>query len=345
MTFDFSIITNLDYEKRLGNLDALAHGVVKSKKNFPFFLINDKKYVFKPLSKTKPYTTPFFAYSEVVWSTIVNKYFDESAPIYKLAICSNYNDDFKTKYHHGTLVESLEKKDFNLLNLYQIYMKYKDNSVDIENYINYCEKFYSFTNILDTDIMNNNQKLGEKLAYQILLSILRLDQNYHYENPLFYEKENQIVDIVPPIDYEFSTMFMFLDNLELNLEKYIAALDLLLLKIDSNDILGKLKYETFGIIPQNLDKIAQKYPHIVKEFLTKLQNLITDLEDTSLKLEDKGYLVPFNSYNFEIGHARYKENNESKALEVESNLQQYSVDLDIINNIIYEETLNTCKIL
>lgn len=120
---------------------------------------------------------------------------------------------------------------------------------------------------------------------------------------------------------------------------------MLLFKIDSSNILGKLKYETFGIIPQNLDKIVQKYPRVVKKFLTKLQNLITDLEDTSLKLEDKGYLVPFNSYNFEIGHARYKENNESKALEVESNLQQYSVDLDIINNIIYEETLNTCKIL
>ena len=36
--------------------------------------------------------------------------------------------------------------------------------------------------------MKDNQELAKKLATQILLSILRLDQNYHYENVLFYEQ-------------------------------------------------------------------------------------------------------------------------------------------------------------
>lgn len=59
-----------DYNKRDGNLDAEAKGEVKSKKYFPYFYEKDKKIIFKPLSKTKPFSTPYFAYSEVVWSYI-----------------------------------------------------------------------------------------------------------------------------------------------------------------------------------------------------------------------------------------------------------------------------------
>lgn len=329
MLFNFNV-TQLNYEERLGNLDAKAYGVVKSIKNFPIFLIDDKEVIFKPLSKTKPLSTPFFAYSEVFWSTITNNYFDSSAPIYNLAICKNYGAEFISKYHHGTIVDSIERPDCKLINLYQIFLKYNDDSIDIKDYINYCEKFYDYSKILDTKIMNDDRKLGEQLAYQILLSILRLDQNYHYENPLFYERNGQIVSITPPIDYEFSTMFMYLDNLKLNIEKYNLALNELLLERDEKS---------------TIDIIIEKYPQVVSEFLKGLRMLIMDLEKTGFRLEDNNYITPFNSFNYKIGRARFKKNDELKALELEKELSQYNIDIDTVNNVVYDETLNTCKIL
>lgn len=344
MFFDFNV-TQLNYENRIDNLSAMAHGVVKSKKNFPVFLIDGKGFIFKPLSKTKPLSTPFFAYSEVFWSTIINHYFDSSAPIYKLAICNNYGDEFESKYHHRTIVESLERPRHKLINLYQIFLTHKDSNIDIKDYINFCEKFYDYTKILDTEIMNDERRLGEQLAFQILLSILRLDQNYHYENPLYYEKNGQLESIAPPIDHEFSTMFMYLDDLKANKKKYDSAISQLLFEKEENDPFGILKYELFAIIPQNIEKIIQNYPLVASDFLEKLQNLITDLETSGFELEDNGYITPFNSSNYMIGHARFKENDEPKALELERTLPQYNVDMDTINNIVYDETLSTCKIL
>lgn len=344
MLFNFDVV-QLDYKDRLGNLDAKAHGVVKSNKNFPLFLIDGKEVVFKPLSKTKPLSTPFFAYSEVFWSTIINHYFDASAPIYKLAICSNYDNAFASKYHHGTIVDSLERPNCKLINLYQIFLKNTEDNIDIKNYINFCEQFYDYTKILDAKIMNDERQLGEQLAYQILLSILRLDQNYHYENPLFYESKGQIVSMTSPIDYEFSTMFMYLDNLKFNMEKYQFALSKLLLKREEHDLFEMLKYETFATIPKNIEKIVEKYPQVVRKFLLQLQVLINDLEQFGFKLEDNGYITPFNSSNYKIGHARFKKNDEVMALNLEDTLPQYKVDINSINGVIYEETLNTCKVL
>ena len=96
MTFDWNVY-HYDYRNRLRNLTSSAKGVVKSNKFFPVFLEDGKEKVFKPLSKTKPLSTPYFAYSEVYWSTIINKYFDSNTPIYRLAICQNIEDDFENK--------------------------------------------------------------------------------------------------------------------------------------------------------------------------------------------------------------------------------------------------------
>ena len=84
MDFD---IYEFNYEDRIGNLKNEAQSKVKSEKHFPIFDIDGEKYIFKPLSKTKSFLTPFFAYSEVFWSNIINSYFDDKAPLYKLAIC------------------------------------------------------------------------------------------------------------------------------------------------------------------------------------------------------------------------------------------------------------------
>ena len=71
----FNVI-KLNYKDKNGILVTEAHSQVKSKKYFPIYVYNNKKMIFKPLSKTKPLTTPLFAYSEVYWSYIINKYFE-----------------------------------------------------------------------------------------------------------------------------------------------------------------------------------------------------------------------------------------------------------------------------
>ena len=60
---------------RIGNLTAEAVGVVKGEKHFPVYSGNR---IFKPLSKSKPFSTPLFAYAEVFWSNVINEYFVKS---------------------------------------------------------------------------------------------------------------------------------------------------------------------------------------------------------------------------------------------------------------------------
>ena len=86
-------VTKLNYEDRIGNLRSEAHGKVKSMKYFPIYEIDNRKMIFKPLSKTKPLLTPFFAYSEVYWSDIIKNYFDEKAPQYSLAISKGIEEN------------------------------------------------------------------------------------------------------------------------------------------------------------------------------------------------------------------------------------------------------------
>lgn len=53
------------YSNRLGNLTAEAVGVIKGEKHFPVF---EERIIFKPLTKSKPLSTPLFACAEVFWS-------------------------------------------------------------------------------------------------------------------------------------------------------------------------------------------------------------------------------------------------------------------------------------
>lgn len=71
------------YSARSGNLKAEAVGVVKGEKHFPVF---EGDVVFKPLTKSKPLSTPLFAYAEVFWSWVIDAYF-MPAPQYRLAFC------------------------------------------------------------------------------------------------------------------------------------------------------------------------------------------------------------------------------------------------------------------
>lgn len=93
---------------------------LKSIKRFPIYLVDGKRMIFKPLSKTKPLTTPFFAFSEVYWSYIFNKYFDSNTPRYFLATSNIALED--KYYSKGVIVEPIISKNENLVNLYDFFL-------------------------------------------------------------------------------------------------------------------------------------------------------------------------------------------------------------------------------
>lgn len=85
--------------------------------------------------------------------------------------------------------------------------------VKIDDYLNYCQMFYDYTEILEAAYFQSHPKLAEELAMQILISVWKGDQNYHYENVAFVcNEEDEILRMAPMIDHEFSTYFMFPDS-------------------------------------------------------------------------------------------------------------------------------------
>ncbi len=312
---------------KMGNLTAEAHSNVKSTKYFPMYEINGKIMIYKPLSKTKPYTTPFFSFSEVYWSYIINKYFDNNAPRYYLA----KNGDVEDKYYdRGVLVEDINKPGFKLINLYDYFIKHPNENVDIKDYINYCMKTYDYTGILGSDLVIKNDLIGKEIAYQILLSILRLDQNYHYENINFHEKDNKLL-VAEPIDFEFSTFFLLPDNInEYKAHKFTISTFLNIDYDDSKEMVLKKFFMKNNIditssITKNICMIVKMYPDVVKEFLNKLDKFINEF-DCKIFEDPDMYIEKFNSNSWQIGHAYYKDNDMEKYKDLSNKIISREID-------------------
>lgn len=342
-----------DYNNRYKNLEVKAQGVVKSEKFFPVFLNNGQEEIFKPLSKTKPYLTPFFAYSEVFWSRVINKYFDENTPVYRLAICNHYNESVPKYHNHGTIVPSVLKEDEKLVNLLEYFRDNPDPEVDINKYVNYCMKFYDYTHIFNSKLIKENYSLGESLARQVLLSILKADQNFHYENISFITKDEKITKLSPPIDHEFSSMFMFLDDPEKHNETFNEFIEKLTHKKEYSQtdklLIECIKeegiYSKFFPIQANLDIIVERYKGVVQDFLERLELFVDDLRKKPIDFKNNNYIQPFNSNNFEYGIKMYKENNIEEAQKIKSELIQTTVDLDVISNLVQREIIETATTL
>lgn len=347
---DFSIY-KYNYDERVGNLDKEAASEVKSKKHFPIFEENGRLRVFKPLSKTKPLTTPLFAYSEVFWSNIINRYFDSKAPIYSLAICEGIEKLDPKYYERGTIVDFIINQDEELINLFEYFRDNRDPKVNIDEYINYCEVFYDYSFFFETEIFKNNKELGGDLAKQILLSILRGDQNFHYENVSFVsDSEGAISRLAAPIDHEFSTMFMYPDDKNRHVgryEKFIKRLSFDRNHLDFEDSLLALAGIKNPIV-KNLDAICKYHPEVAEEFIYQLREFSKDFRTTSktdFYLQDNGFLIPFNSNEWLAGQKEYKDGNKEAADELRKGYELYSLNLKKFNNKVRDEVLETSKVL
>ena len=147
-------VRHYQYKNRIGNLKAEAVGVVSGEKHFPIF---PGDMIFKPLTKSKPFSTPLYAYAEVFWSTIINEYF-MPAPRYELAICEGYEAVNEKYLDYGTAVPMAYKEGESLLNLLEFFRKYPDEKVDIDNYVNYCQMFYDYRDIFEAAFFQEHRE-------------------------------------------------------------------------------------------------------------------------------------------------------------------------------------------
>lgn len=340
---------NLDIKNKYRNLDIEAKGEVKSTKYFPVFLKDGEEYIFKPLSKTKPFTTPLFAFSEVFWSYIIKKIFDTRAPLYQLAYCKGLTQEQPKYTNQGTLVKSVLKKNQEMINLLEIFNEYPEENVNISDYINYCMHTYDYTKILKSEFFKNHYELGQKLAFQILLSVLRQDQNFHYENVNFIKENNQIIDIAPPIDFEFSTAFLYPDQPSIN-ESYKKKYLTLPEPFDFKDCIHGLEIKGWFdpkayTIAQNIIVIVKLFPDVATDFVEKLEYLLIELDKIEI-MDEANYITKLNSASWQIGHARYKNNDEEAAKEYESKIIPVDINKEeFFQKIIDDNKENTEKLI
>lgn len=309
-------ILKLDYDDREGEMIVEANSKVSSMKIFPLYSIEGQKMLFKPLSYTKPLTTPFFAYAEVFWSYIFHQYFDNTIPLYSLAYCQHFTDYLPKYYSQGTVVALQQKKGCQIINLYDYFMLYPDKNVNIKDYINYCGKTYDYVDIFKAEIFSKNKSLLYKLALSILLSILKLDYNFHYENILLYVKNEHVIDLVPMLDHEFSLYFLFPDTNQYGkfFQKYL------------DDIISKE-----GTCYKNIAFIKQTFPEIYQLFIDRINIFKNDIKNLHIQF-NKEFVGKFSTHSWLIGDARYKHHDEKKAKEYEEIVEYvYANEFDFDN--------------
>lgn len=315
-------VKSLDYYNRTGNLKSEASGVVSSTKYFPTY--GDK--IFKPLSKIKPLSTPLFAYAEVYWSNIINRFIDDKTPIYSLARCFNIDKEQAKYYDKGTLVDNVLGEGEYLVNILELFRMYPDENVDIDNYINYCEMIYDFEIILKSNFFIEHKDLARKLAEQVLTSILRRDDNYHYENVSLIFKDGKVKYAAPMIDMEFSQFFMYPDELDTHEAKFslyddgmcpifnyddnlsyeenvVKFLDV----VENGSIHDNFSRSRSYLLMRNIRCITLMFPDLVEEFISKLNKIKEYVISHDITFNQE-FLSIFSSSDWEATRMIYKEN-------------------------------------
>lgn len=328
----FDTITELDYKDRSGNISVDTKAAGQSKKEFPFYIFDGKKYIFKPLSKTKPNSTIMFTFSEVFSSYIARTYFEPNSPQYRLAICKGITELQPKAYEKGVIVPSYLEEGEKTLNL----MEYLRNNLSKNNpindlviycfhngchvnsiqddiykyslscdfaepsilneYINYGMAIYNFFFMFNVEIFLDNKEYMNQLALQYLLSLLTRNHNFHYENFNFKTKDNRITGVVPPSDQEYSLMFIYPDQIEAH-----------------NLLVGsyKILLEELPFIKATIMKIAENSPETLEKFVEGLDQMINDLAIITIQFDNtSAFIEKMNSEAFFEHYYRYKLSNE-----------------------------------
>lgn len=336
-------IKKVNSKNKKRNLDIKASGVVSSTKYFPVFKEVNKEMIFKPLSKTKPFSTPLFSYSEVYWSYLLKKYMDFATPQYQLAYCEGLEMEQPKYYEKGCLVENVLQEGEKLINLLEYFKQKKDPKVSIDDYINYCEVQYDYEPILRSNLFTNRKDLGQELAKQILCSILRRDDNYHYENVSMIIKDGQIIKMAPMMDLEFSEFFMFpdFDNYH-NMKKILYEIG------TTQDVETDNSYQIQNI-RKNLKTIVELYPEVVENFLERIILMKEEVMNLEIKFENN-FLGEFSSIDWIPTRMIYKEGKKKEDKEYieskeESEKSRIVLEKERFNEQLKKEVLESIELL
>ena len=331
---DLFKVTNLNINQKVRNLDIKAMGEVKSTKFFPVFKLNNQEYIFKPLSKTKPRLSPLFSYSEVFWSYVYQHYFENQAPQAKLAVVEGMSKEQPKYYDKGILIPNMLNSNQKLISLYEFFLNHPDKNVNIKSYINYCEYFYNYRDILKSSYLEANPNLNKQIAKQILLSILRADQNFHYENINFIMENEQIIQVAPAIDFEYSTMFYLVDKPikhHFYMQEYLKSM----YPISQAEDVQSLSLENV----KSIATIVELYPEIVYQFLENLDTFNNAIANFKITDEDN-FITSFNSDSWQIGHEEFKNHDLKAARELAKQIPLVNIDKDqVFDQIITEVKL------
>ena len=183
---------------------------------------------------------------------------------------------------------------------------------------------------------------------QILVSVLKGDQNYHYENIAFVCNESgEILRMAPMIDHEFSTYFMFPDSTGQHmywfgeLERSIEGREIRADEYDwlVNETERHMMEKSATCLHKNLVYIREHYPLVAEEFLKKLSRLENDLiehKEWFAVKKSPGYPDHANSDAWMIGKARYKDHDEVKAAnyEVKYGGPGKEIKFDTLNSLL-----------
>lgn len=210
--------------------------------------------------------------------------------------------------------------------------------------------FYDYTEILEADYFQKNRENAEDLVMQILISVLKGDQNYHYENIAFVcDASGQILRLAPMIDHEFSTYFMFPDNIQRHtywLDERKDPSKESMSGRKSTKISQMKRTQADGksatCLHNNLVYIKEHYPEVTATFLENVSRLKRDLlqkRESFFIQKAKDYPDYANSDAYLIGKARYKDHDEEKAAAYE---KQYGregkeISFDLMNCLINYE--------
>lgn len=355
-------ITEVDIKNKKGNLKREAAGKVSSTKHFPIFTDNKEEKIFKPLSKTKPLSTPLFSYSEVYWSYLINKYIDPNTPVYSLAYCKGLSKEQPKYYEKGCLVKNILSEKEDLINILELFRKYPDTSVNIDDYTNYCEVQYDYVPILNSTFFSTRTDLRAQLSEQILTSILRRDDNYHYENISLVIKNGEITRVAPIIDVEFSEMFMYPDIKKLHRDKfshydeglqpifaynkdldYLENYDIFMRRLKEESVYDRTDRYHFSNLGKNIQTIVELHPEVAEGFLKKISAMKEEVARLDISFDDE-FLGEFSSFDWEPTRMLYKDgvsedNPEYQRKKKDVEASRISLDKEGFNSGLKKEVL------
>ena len=236
-------------------------------------------------------------------------------------------DNFRRNIYNekGCIVDNILKEDEYLVNLLEFFRKYPDDLVNIDDYVNYCEMQYDYTPILNSTFFKSNKDFGTKLSEQILCSILRRDDNYHYENVSLVFKDGKPIMLAPIIDLEFSQMFMYPDELKTHERKFSAYdegmqpiftydnnksyeenIRMFLRKINEGSVYDNFNLSKNYLIMRNINTIVSLYPDVAIEFIRKINLMKNEAENLNIDF-NSDFLGNFSSSDWEPSRMIFKE--------------------------------------